>query len=361
METGHGPVAERSPRAHRGGGPIREQSSNGQTTRLSFGRDSFQEALLALLHRRECDPFLIWLDDLPQWDRAPRIDRVLDDLFGVGSDDLTLWVMQAPIVGAIERAYTPGAKIDQMPVLIGSQGLGKSALVRSLLPPEYPAWAGEGLDLAAHPKERAEALQGRVIVEVSEMAGANRADLQSMKAFITRQDDGNVRLAYRRNPEPTPRRAVLVGTADRAGSLPNDPAGLRRFVPLQLQGDRAHCAVEPYIEERRNQLWAEGLQRYRAGVRGGLPFELRRDAARAAEEHRNRDEMLEDKIEGLSLEAGTLAQIAHSVGLAQSLEEATRLPRRVQQRLGAALRAQGWNKMRCSIGGVRQRTWLAPS
>ena len=339
----------------------RYQSSNGQTTRLSFGRDSFQEALLALLHRRECDPFLIWLDDLPQWDRAPRIDRVLDDLFGVGSDDLTLWVMHAPIVGAIERAYTPGAKIDQMPVLIGSQGLGKSALVRSLLPPEYPAWAGEGLDLAAHPKERAEALQGRVIVEVSEMAGANRADLQSMKAFITRRDDGNVRLAYRRNPEPTPRRAVMVGTADRVGSLPNDPAGLRRFVPLQLEGDRAKCAVEPYIEKRRTQLWAEGHQRYREGIRGGLPFALRRDAAHAAEQQRNRDEMLEDKIEGLDLGAATLAEIARKVGLVRGGTDATTLARRDQLRLGAALKAVGWKKERRSIHGVRARRWLPPS
>ena len=331
-----------------------------QTVRLQFGREAFNSALLAMLNRRECDPFLMWLESLPEWDREPRIRRVLDDLFGAGFDDLTLWVMQAPIVGAIERAYTPGAKIDQMPVLIGGQGLGKSALVRSLLPPEYPAWAGEGLDLAAYPKERAEALQGRVIVEVSEMAGANRAELQSMKAFISRQDDGNVRLAYRRNPEPTPRRAVLVGTADRPGSLPNDPAGLRRFVPLQLDGNRARCAVEPYIEDRRIQLWAEGLHRYHKGVRGELPFGLRQKAAAAAETHRSKDELLEDKIDSLTLKSGTLAEIAGAIGLAENAAGAVTLPKGMQLRLGAALAARGWRKERRSKGGMRIRGWVAP-
>ena len=69
-----------------------------------------------------------------------------------------------------------------MPVLIGEQGIGKSALLRELLPPQYPEWFSDGLHLADYPKVRAEALLGRVIVEVSEMAGSTRAELQSLKS-----------------------------------------------------------------------------------------------------------------------------------------------------------------------------------
>ena len=60
----------------------------------------------------------------------------------------------------------------------------------------------------------AEALQGRVIVEASELAGLNRAEIEALKAFLTRQDDGGVRLSWRRNPNPMPRRAIIIGTTN---------------------------------------------------------------------------------------------------------------------------------------------------
>ena len=39
---------------------------------------------------------------------------------------------------------------------------------------------------------------------------------------MTRTDDGNIRYAYRKNPEPTPRRCIIVGTSDVDTPLPND-------------------------------------------------------------------------------------------------------------------------------------------
>ena len=61
------------------------------------------------------------------------------------------------------------------------------------------------------------------------MAGSTRADIASLKAFLSRTDDGAVRLAYRGDPELMLRRAVIVGAADRNDPLPNDP-NLRRCV-----------------------------------------------------------------------------------------------------------------------------------
>ena len=121
-------------------------------------------------------------------------------------------------------------------VLIGPQGIGKSSALRLALPPDHPGWFADGLNLAAFPKERAEALQGRVIVEVAEMAGSTRAELESLKSFLSRTDDGSVRLAYRRNPETLLRRCIIVGTTNDPNPLPNDPSGNRRFVPVVLSG-----------------------------------------------------------------------------------------------------------------------------
>ena len=170
------------------------------------------------------------------------------------------------------------ADIREVPVLVGAQDCGKSALLESVLWPGSPsAWFVSGLDLAADDKALTEAVIGSVIVEAAEMVGAGRADLARMKAFVTRQNDGHLRLAYRRNREPSARRSIIVGTANPspAGILPNDPSGNTRFVVVDLPAARSLAGhVETWIGERREQLWAEALARYEAGERANLPETL---------------------------------------------------------------------------------------
>ena len=289
-----------------------------QTTRgpmpMHYAKERWELVLSAHLCSRERDPFLEWLNHRPEWDGAGRIDTYLDDLFSAGTSPLVRWAGQFLFLGPVHRAHTPGAKLDEMPVLVGAQGIGKSALLLNLFPAEHSVWFNDGLHLAADPKVRAEALQGRVVVEAGEMAGSTRADLESLKAFVSRQDDGSIRLAWRRNPEPTPRRCIIVGTTNRLDVLPNDPAGNRRFVPITL--NPATQAVEDYLAEHRDQLWAEALTRHAAEVNPKLPRDLMPHAAVAAEAHRNRDVMLEDALDALPPDfKGTLAEIAHKIGL----------------------------------------------
>ena len=240
-----------------------------------------------------------------------------------------------------------------MPVLVGGQGIGKSALLLNLFPPEHAEWLNDGLHLASDPKVRAEALLGRVIVEASEMAGSTRADLESLKAFVSRQDDGGIRLAYRRNPESSPRRVCIIGTTNRLDSLPNDPSGLRRFVPVCLSP--ATQAVEGYLAEHRDQLWAEALTRHEAEVNPALPRDLMPHAAVAAEAHRNRDVILEDALDALPPGwEGTLAETAQKIGI---VDVGVRLSPRDQKRLGAALRGSGWEVTQVKAGGVKRRVW----
>ena len=58
--------------------------------------------------------------------------------------------------------------------------------------------------------EPVESTLGKAIVEVSEMAGHRRAEIEAIKAFITRQDDGAVRLAYARETTRPPERAKVL-------------------------------------------------------------------------------------------------------------------------------------------------------
>lgn len=112
------------------------------------------------------------------------------------------------------------------------------------------------------------------------MAGSTKADVAKTKDFISRVDDGSVRLAYRRDPEDTPRRCVLVGTVDRAQFLPRDP-NPRRFVPITLLGGKA-TGVYRYMRKNRDRLFAEAVDLYMHDIPARLPEDLKEPALQAA-------------------------------------------------------------------------------
>ena len=328
---------------------------------LRFGRETWARALNALLADREVDPFVEWLESLPTWDREPRLDSWLATVFATTPKcPLTAWAARFIFLGPVWRAFQPGTKLDETPVLIGPQGCGKSTALRLALPPDRAAWFADGLHLAADPKARAEALQGRVIAEAAEMAGSTRAELESLKAFLSRTDDGVVRLAYRRNPETMLRRCCIVGTTNDPHCLPNDPTGNRRFVPVQVAArPGAVEALRRYLDEHRGQLWAEAVVLHRSGVEARLQDHLAEAQADANEGARRRDDLLEDALNVWLRTAPvtfTLADAAAGCGLADP-DRVTRLPMRESRRLGAALRAEGYSSRREREGGQRLTLW----
>ena len=310
---------------------------------LAWGRDAFNDSMNALLHYREHDPFLDYLEKLPEWDGVPRLNETLCNMFKAAWSPLVEWASQFIFLGAVQRTYEPGCKLDEIPVLIGPQGIGKSALLREAVPPDIPDLHGDGLRWDAPIKEQVEAVLGRLIVEVGEMAGRRRADIEQVKGFITRQDDGHVRLAYARSPESLPRRFILVATTNDESDLPNDPTGNRRFVPIVL---RDGVNVEAWMAEVREQLWAEALHLYREGRRANLPRELFESQRDRAELHRDRDDLIEDAI--ANLPDGGPYRLARIV---EMLDEAARgLP---QKRITCALRNGGWHDKRTK----KERLW----
>ena len=252
---------------------------------LSYGTDSWFEHLNALLYHLEVDPFKAWLKALPKWDSTERLAKLLPDCLGAADDPLTRWAGAYLTLGAVQRTYDPGCQLREIPILIGPQGIGKSRLLRSLLPAEHPDWFSDSVCVSDPSQKRIESMLGRVIVELSELTGFKRAELESLKAFISRTDDGATRLAYRRDPETALRRFILVGTSNDVECLPNDPSGNTRFVPIQC-GEGSH--VEPYLDKHRGQLWAEGLARYEKGERANLPRDLMDLQAEQGERHRRK-------------------------------------------------------------------------
>ena len=312
---------------------------------LHFGRESWSRCLNAYLHNdRSVDPFKEYLEQLPDWDGRHRLDHYLTDLFGCDNGDLEIWTARFLFVGAIQRTYQPACLMREMPVLIGDQTIGKSTLTRLILPPDIPGLHSDRLRWDAFAGQQVDAVRGKVVVEVSEMAGRSRAEIEHIKSFISCVDDDGVRLPYRKNPDPMPRRFILCGTTNKSDDLPNDPSGLSRFVPIIC---RRGSNVEKYMATNRVQLWAEALHRYRGGLRANLPREQMPQQAERAEEHRSRDEFVEDRIHLLPRLPMTVGQLRDELG--DSFKDYS------AQRIGNAVFAAGWEKRK--TGPKERRVW----
>lgn len=317
---------------------------------LHFGRERWEDSVNALIYRNQVDPFAEWLEALPGWDGVPVLAPLLTNLFGADDDALSHWAGRYLFLGAVERTYKPGCKLDEIPVLVGAQGTGKSALLKSMVPPEMPELFSDGLRFDAFPEKQVEATRGRAIVEVSEMAGRSRTDIEAMKAFVSRQDDGHVRRPYARHAEPQPRRFIMAGTTNIETDLPNDPSGNRRFVPVNLGA--ATSRVEDHIDVVRCAAWAEALHLFYLGETAALPRELIPMQKERAEEHRDRDDLIEDAILAFPDVALTLSEVVDL------------LPERVrsmsEHRIGRALKNAGWSSERVRRGeGNRVRIWTS--
>ena len=221
------------------------------------------------------------------WDGIPRVDTLLVDYLGAENCSYTRAVTRKTLVAAVARVMEPGIKFDNALILKGDQGIGKSTFVQRLAGDYY----GE-LDLSkTHGKDGAEMLQGRWIVELGELAGLSRADLESVKAFMTRQDD-RYRRPYGVAVERHPRQCIMIGTTNQDTFL-YDTSGNRRFWPV-----KCYSAVEkkPWdmTKDIVDQIWAEAFALYL----NSEPLLLdEADAKVAANEQKNT--LAEDPREGM--------------------------------------------------------------
>ena len=313
------------------------------------------------------DPFSEWLESLPEWDEKLRIDKMLSTLFIdpkreiLGSDDTELvsWASRYPFIGSIQRTDQPGCALREIPILIGKQNIGKSSLLRNLFPQKFQAdWFSDDLSFRTDSKGRIESTQGKVLIEWNELEGISKSAFSTLKSFISSTSD-TLRLAYRRDAETIKRRFVIVGTTNEYETLPNDPSGNSRYVPIRLDHG---SSVEQYMKDNREQLWAEALFRYSEGERANLPRKFAALQAKLNEEHRDSDDMLEDLIreriqdnrqytqEEISIEIGFIDSNAPSAF--------SRLGNQQQTRLNKALRNCGFVKKKDSTG---KRFWIKNS
>ena len=217
-------------------------------------KDFLFDAVLHLAHAKRFHPVKQWFEAL-RWDGTKRLDGWLTVAAGVVDNEYTRFVGSVLLGAAVMRAYEPGCKYDEMVVFESGQGMNKSTAIRTLCP--KVEWFTDDVPLNADSKVVIENTSGKLLVEASDLAGKSRAGIEQLKAMMSRQIDGPVRMAYGRVAIERPRMFIYVGTTNSDKYL-RDATGGRRFWPVVVKGfDLA------WIAANKDQLWAEALVRYR--------------------------------------------------------------------------------------------------
>lgn len=225
-----------------------------------IGSMKIEDSLNLEFEKHSFNPVVDFLEGL-KWDGVPRIDTLLIDYFGA---DPTIYAKEAirkMLVGAVARIFNPGAKFDLVLTLTGSQGTGKSTFISKL----GGAWFSDSFH-TVNGKEAFEQLQGSWIIEMAELSGMRKSEVETIKHFITKQED-TYRPAFGRITETYKRQCVFFATTNEKDFL-RDPSGNRRFLPIDVRTEHASKNILNAGElegEHRAQVWAEAVELYEAG------------------------------------------------------------------------------------------------
>lgn len=255
----------------------------------TFSARNYDIAVAKVTDDRSYHPIREFIENLPEWDKVPRVDTLLIDYLGADDNEYVRAVTRKTLCAAIKRVLYPGCKFDSMLVLNGPQGVGKSTLIAKLA----GEWFSDSLNLGdTKDKTAAEKLQGYWILEIGELAGLKKAEVETLRSFLSRQND-IYRAAFGKRATPHLRQCVFFGTTNAESGYLRDTTGNRRFWPVKTPstGIKHSWDLTP---ELICQIWAETLVYVKQGEKLYLSAEL--EALSKAEQ---REAMESDEREGL--------------------------------------------------------------
>lgn len=310
---------------------------------ISITPQTAAAAVEAVARENKFNPVMDYLEGL-EWDGVKRFDRWLTDYCGAEYNEYTSAVGMKWLIGAVARVYQPGCKMDNALVLEGPQGVGKSAVFKVM----GGKWFTDDMP-QMHGKNAAESVGGVWVMEIAELSAMQKSDIESVKAFITRQVD-RFRPAYGRRVAEYPRTSIFGGTCNGDQWLRDDEN--RRFWPVKT----AEIMIDE-LKEVRDQLWAEAVLAYKNGANWYLEGEINTQAKREQETRRQGD-IWEEIIARYIVESPYHDERGDTqwserrvpltkIGVTDILEGALNIPvgrwnRADQMRISACFKALGW-------------------
>lgn len=224
----------------------------------NFGSEVMLDAVRSIAIDHQYDPVCDMLDEAEAaWDGEPRLDRMAVDYLNAEDTLVNRAFIRKTMIAAVRRARHPGCKFDNITVLESPEGWNKSGFWRVLA--GDPFYSDESI-IGRQSREIQEQLSTVWIHENAELAGMKKQEVETVKAYASRQED-IARPAYGRVVKRQPRHSIDVGTTN-ADTYLQSQTGNRRFWPIKvlapidldkLKRDRIQLLGEAAAYEKRGE------------------------------------------------------------------------------------------------------------
>lgn len=190
-------------------------------------------------------------EDLMEQLWRPLIDYSSEEEFQTYMDGLRhwMWLVKRRFMLQADTYY------EMMPVFYGTQNVGKSVILRALGSPFGDFGKGDSTLAEVSDVRNTPVLKRRAIISIEEMAGAERTQIESIKAIITGRERSH-RLLGTHETQTVEVRCCLIGTTNRhIGDIIYDPTGMRRFLEIPYVSTVISDAHLQWARENVADIW----------------------------------------------------------------------------------------------------------
>lgn len=303
---------------------------------IKTSKEVVQDAWESIGGTRHVNPPRDYLEALV-WDGQARLDKWLTYYLGAEKQNPEYLALVGSkwIMGAVSRIYQPGTKFDNVLILEGGQDNKKSMVFEKITQfREEPYFLEFSGDITK--PDSLGAMQGKIVVEMSELASMNKAIIEEMKTFVTRKKD-TFRPAWGKTILERKRVFILAATTnnDSADGYLVDPTGNRRYWPVAC----GTLDIEAVVRDK-DQLWAEAVQRWKDGERTWLESDEEKELAKFEQSERQHEDSWLEPID-FYLSTRLETDIYHICREALHMDT-NQIKKIVQDRVAKCLQALGW-------------------
>jgi hypothetical protein len=347
-----------------------------------FSKTTVNDLIQVVAYERRYNPVKAYLEGcFSGQEPCPYFDRLATVLLGISDDEVGAVrldghpvadvILKRFFIAAVARAMRPGCDVPWMPVLVGSQNVGKSAFLRYVTPPQEsgPSWSTTVQQGIGYLKEKPHILHAGWIVVLDEVDRYfQRRYVEELKNLISTSSDYSAK-KYQ-NEAHYPRNFVIAGATNTKTFLV-DPTGNRRFFPIIVNGvvpspqdHRVRIIDLDRLQRDRDSIWAAAYAAYLAGESWTFnSYEL---------------SLIQQYIENFTADSPVAPLVArvldtHTTGFSKGRRYI--LLSEVLQQMGLEvaqfksvegsvtdeLKRLGWEPKRVRILGKVARVWIAPA
>lgn len=246
------------------------------------------------------------------------------------------------LIGSVARIFDNGCKMDNLLVLKGNQGIGKSSFFQVLYGDKFYTTSLNNFD-----KDSLLTMNQYWIIEFDEIEKiTNQKQAGEFKSFITRQID-TYRAPYAKSAVKHPRSNILCGTCNEDTFLV-DKTGNRRFWVIPIKAVNLI-----WLSENKDAIWSAILKAYNDGQQWHLTKDEEVIVNKENKAHEISDtweDIILDYLNGIGRDVPITTKLILENCLGFLPKEIKKID---EMRVGNALTALGYSKKRISKNGKR--------